>query len=291
MGEKEFFPPITWKPRDIRFFRREANFIKRIALHDCARPWYVYVETFFPAFVELIITVAIFDLEDVLRAHGEKIAAEGKSAGRRKGRHTPKIRITSRDLGIARYTLLGLRTVLIVTKPLELIGFAWLLLSAVDDFFYNWQTLLEQSDFCSQPIESGPLTRSRGPGFIGILPGGAVTPLPTVEQNRGAWATIPFDVDLPQGFFTCIWALTVIGPTNTVEDVRLQLRISGNLGPAIVEGDPINIGPHEQVDLIIIVEFFLFSAGGGGITWELAGQPIPVGIESVKGHMSVWRTG
>ena len=291
MAEDDFFPPITWKPRDIRFFRDEANFIKRIALHHCARPWYVYVETFFPTFIELVITVAIFDVEDALRAHGEKIAAEGKSKGRRKGRHTPKIRITTRDLGIARYTLLGLRTVLFVTKPLELIGFAWLLLSAVDDFFYNWMTLLEKSDFCTQPIESGPLSRSRGPGFVGILPGGQPVPLPVVEQNRGAWATNNITVDLPQGLHTCIWALTVRAPAGGVGDVRLKLRIVGNLGPSIVEGDPVDIPHRAEVDLLIIVEFFLFTGGGGSIVWELAGEAIPVGIETVKGNMSVWRSG
>lgn len=291
MAESDFFPPIEWRARDTRFFRGQSNFIKRAVLHPCARPWYVYVETFFPAFVELAITVTLFDIEDAIRSHGEKIVAEGRGGGRRRGRHAPKFRISTKELGIARYALLGLRTILIVTKPLELIGFTWLLFSAVDDFFYNWMTLLEKSDFCTQPIESGPLTRSRGPGFISILPGGAPVGLATIDQNRGAWATSQITATLPQGLFTCIWALTVIGPANGVDDVRVQLRITGNLGPSLVEMDPIDIGPGEQVDLLMIVEFFLFAAGGGSIVWEIAGQAIPVGIESVKGHMAVWRTG
>jgi hypothetical protein len=275
----------------VEFYPNTNNFIKTMISHPCARPWYVWVETFFPAVIELAFMVVLFDVEDALRAHGEKIVREGGRRPMRGGRHAPRIRQTVRETKAQKYTRLGLKTLLVVTKPIELIGFVWLLYGATDRFFYNWQTLMELSDFCTQPIVSGPMQRSRGPGFIGILPGGAVTPMTVGEQNRGSWPNNEFGVTLPQGQFTAFFALTVTAPLFGVNDVRVRLRISRITGTFFIEGDPVDLKWSEVSDLLVNADFFLPTVAGGSMTWELVGQGVPAGIFCSKGHVMAMRTG
>jgi len=167
----------------IRLFPNEVNFIKEIITHPCARPWYVYLQTFTPAVIELFFVTAFFAVHAAIRANGEK-SARGKE-GRKGKRHTPRIRVNATDKIINRFAQKGLLVLLIVTEPLEKIGFLWLLFSAVDRFFYNWQTLLDKSDFCKEPIISGPLQRSRTTGFISVIVSGSAVILGTLEQTEG----------------------------------------------------------------------------------------------------------
>jgi len=270
---------------------KTANFVNDIIFHPCARPWYVYVETFAPAFLNLLLMVSFFDLEDALRAHATFISGKAGRGGHGRKLHKMKFTRSGRETKTQRYAAKALRTLLIITSPLEAIGFAWLLYAATDEFFYDWQTLLNASTFCSQPIFSGPLQRRRGPGNIPILPGGQPTRMPIAVQDRGAWATSNISADLPQGQFTAIFALTVRGPNNRIEGVHLRFRVTGIFGTFLLDDDPISIERKEWVDLLFKADFFLFGGAGGAIVWELVGQAVPIGLESEKGRIMVVRTG
>ena len=272
-------------------FPKEANFIKSIVLHGCARPWYVYAETFLPAWLELVITVGIFDIEDAIRAHGEKIVSEGAGKRTRGGKHTQKIRVNVVETKAARYARLGLKTLLIVTKPIELIGFTWLLYSAVDQFFFNWQSMIEESDFCKQPINSGPFNASRGAGFVSILPGGSPVPMTTVDQNRATWVNTSISIELPEGLIGCLFGLTCGAPPGGITGVRIQLRITDFLRTYFFESDPVDIAPGTTEDLIISTTFFLATQFGGSVVWELKGPAVPAGIFCGKAHVIFYRKG
>lgn len=273
----------------VDFFPNEKNFIKTIIAHPCARPWYVWVETFIPAFLLLLLTVNLFDVEDAIRAHGQSIVQD-KQKGKRK-RHTPKIKVTGAGRQVTRFSQKALKTLLVVTQPLENIGFLWLLYSATDQFFFNWQTLLEKSDFCTQPIESGPMQRSRGAGFISFTVGGATIIMTNALQNRGAWANNVFSVTLPEGSFIASVSLTVKAPFSGIDPIWVGLRVVGFFGVSHFRSDPIFILPGQEASMTVSARFFLPFSGGGSMTWEVGGSTIPAGIEAVNGHVFVQRVG
>lgn len=270
-------------------FKHEANFIKRQLTHPCARPWYIWVETFLPAFIKLLITVNLFDVEDAIRSHGKKIS--GPSKGRTGKRHTPRIKTQGRLLVPERWQQRGLRTLLVVTQPLELIGLTWLIFSSVDQFFYDWQTLLDLSDFCKNPIQSGPLQVSRGPGTVSIVESFVPVIMPITDQDRASWNPGLLSVDLPEGIYSAVFALTVIGPIGGVNNVLIRLRTPGSLGADVTVSDPLALTQGEEGSLVVRHDFFYPIIGGGTLTWEVGGETIPAGIETIKGRVVAQRTG
>ena len=271
----------------IELFRKEANFIKDLITNPCARPWFVYVETFLPAFLKLMITVVLFDVEDAIRAHGESIVRDRK--GKKGKRHSPRIKAQGSPRKIDRYAMKGLKVLLVVTEPLEKIGFTWLVFSAVDQFFYDWQSLLETSGYCLTSDQLGPLTRGRGPGLVSFLEAGVPVILNNMLQNRASWPTTSLGAALPGGRFVAVFGLTVIAPQSGIPFVWIRLRTDSAFGPSITRSDVLTLAPFEQADLVVRHEFFHHLVSGGSIVWEVGGSTIPIGIETVKGHMSVFK--
>ena len=271
----------------LEFFRKEANFIKYMISHPCARPWFVYVELFIPAFIKLLITVVLFDIDDAIRAHGEGIVRDKK--GGKKKRHGTKIKTTAQQTRVQRYAQKGLKILLVVTKPTEKVGFQWLIFSAVDQFFADWQSLIEESDYCVDRGQSGPLTLQRGPGFISIVVGYVPVILNITSQDRAGWFSSTLSVDLPRGSFGAYFGLTVVGPTGGVNAVKIRLRSEGAFVTEITESDPLALEQGEEGDLVVVHNFSFPLIGGGSLTWEIGNETIPAGIESVKGFMTVFR--
>ncbi len=274
-----------------RLMPQTANFIRDIGFHGCARPWYVYVEAFAPAFIELLFTLAFLDLEDIIRMRGEAIARQGKGIRKPTLRHLRRRPIKTINRGAKRYGSKGLKVLLVVTLPLEILGFAFLLYFAVDNFYGNWQALIERSDFCKQPIESGPFTRQRTGGRVSVLPGCVGVGLPDLRQNRGGWSSTAFAVSLPQGQFRAYFGLTVTGPVGGITNVRLRFFIVGGLGGFAVEGEPVSIAAGESIGLLVNATFFLPGFAGGSLAWELCGPAVPVGLESEDGFLTISRFG
>ena len=271
--------------------RGANNFIKRIYWHNCARPWYVYVETFVPAFIKAVITISILDFNDVVRMHGERLAAGRGRGPRRRKRHFTKVPVHMKETPTQRVFRRGLKTLLIITAPLEAIGFAWLLYSAADQFWMDWSMLLEQSDFCDQPIFSGPCSRERGEGQIGILSSGDIVPLPILTQNRAGWITNAFHVELPEGYHRAFFSLSIEGAGSPLNGVFLRFFINTSLGAFRRSGSPINIGVRERVDISVDADFFIPVGGAGSIAWEIVGPSVPAGLKCFQGNFVVWRYG
>lgn len=268
-------------------FRNEANFIRTMITHPCARPWFIWVETFLPAFIKLMITVTLFDVEDAIRAHGESLA--GTKKGRKGKRHTPRIKTKGQIKPVERYYQKGLKTLLIVTEPLEKIGFTWLVFSAVDEFFYDWQTLLEQSDYCVDRGQAGPLQLKRGPGFISIVVGFIPVILNIEAQDRAGWPHDSIGAALPLGRYTCLFALTVIGPFGGAANLKIRIRTPSSFGDDVTESEALALGEGQEGSMVVSHNFNYPLIGGGTLTWEIGGETIPIGIEAVKGHMTVFR--
>lgn len=281
-GKRHFIRP---------FLPKTQNFVKDIVTHGCARPWYVYVETFAPAFIIFLITVAFLQLDDLIRMRGESLVRKGGSRKGIKGRHIRFVRAPVRETKAQRFTRTGLKTLLILTTPAEIAGFAYLLYSAGDKFFGNWQALLEQSSFCEQPIESGPLTKDQPNARQSILPGGAAVFLNRVRQNRANWTHTAINADIPQGFITAIFALTIKGALGGLTDVFVRFRVVRGPFATFFDGDKTNIAQDEWADLMVKADFFLPGIAGGVVGWELVGPAVPIGVETKEAFATFQRTG
>ena len=271
--------------------RGANNFLKQVLVNDCARPWYVYVETFVPAFIELLITVHFFDLEDLMRARAQFVAGTPGSGPKRGMKHTRKQRAKVTATRPQRAFRAGLRTLLVITAPLEALGFAYLLYFASDRFWQNWTSLIMKSEFCLQPINAGPVSRSRGAGTIGILTSCDATPMPVLEQNRPGWGTNAFHVELPEGWYVATWALTVEPVGSGSGTMRLRFFINSSLGPFWMDGETAPFAKAQKVDLMIHARFFIPVGGGGSIAWCLQGPSVPAGITCYGGDFTISRVG
>jgi len=266
-------------------FPKAQNFVADIVVHGCARPWFIYVTTFVPAFLQLFLTITILDLEDLLRDYAKQITRPRAGSGRQTThRYKPSLRQDLRTTN--RWSQKGLKTLLIVTEPLEIIGFAWLLYGASERFFYNWQSALEKSVFCEDSGQAGPFQRSRPPGGnLVINQTGAAVPCVSLDQNRSEWSNTVIRVDLPRGQYTAIFSVSIAGPLGGITGVRAQMRLTGSLGPTVVQGGSGDLDWMEQGDFIVSADFTLFI--GGSAVWELAGPAVPVGVESFGAHVIV----
>ena len=272
-------------PTGLGFFPKAENFAHEIVVHGCARPWFVYVETFVPAFLKLVLTITFLDLEDILRDFAKIEARQKLTSGGRGYGHRYKPTVSQQATRMQRYSQKGLKTLLIVTEPLEIIGFAWLLYAAGDQFFYDWQLLLERSVFCSDSGVGGPFQRSRpGGSNIGVLPEGVITPLPTFEQNRAEWTNTSISVSLPFGSYRAFFTVTVHGPNGGISGVQAQLRLPFGSG-LFIRSEPADIAEGQTATLLAEGEFFV--AIGGNLVWELKGPAVPVGLLCDGGHVIV----
>jgi len=261
-------------------FPKAANFVSFLAEHPCARPWWVYVETFIPAFLQLFITIATLDAEDILREFAKGKAYEQVVGSRGGSGHTRKPQLQAKPTGAQTFTQKGLKTLLIITEPLEIIGFIWLLAGATEQFFYNWQSMLMQSTFCENPIRTGPFMRSRQPGlFIGILPEGSATPLPDLNQDRAGWGSGGFSVDLPPGNYTGIYACSIQAPPGGLSGVHTRIRIANGILNSLCDGPDSSLAAGEVGDFLVQCNFNIFDLpGGGSMGWELVGPAVPAGV-------------
>ena len=273
----------------VEIYPGTRNFIKRQIQSSCATPWYIWVETFFPAFIKLVLVVSLLDINDAIRARGKKITAGHKMrSGRGRGKKR-QIRIFGAKIEIERWQQKGLRTLLVVTQPLEFVGLAWLLYAATDNFFYDWQTLLEDSGYCEKPQAAGPLTLTRDGGFISIVEGGIPVILNAEIQNRATWPHSQLSVALPFGRYTAVFALTVIGPLFGASGIWIQLRSSFLGFDEISRSELLTVGQGAAGDLTVSHDFAYATIAGGALTWEIGGVSIPIGIDTRKGFMSVFK--
>jgi len=273
----------------LELFRKQANFIKTFLVHPCARPWYIWVQTFVPSFIKLLITVNLFDIEDLIRGHGEDIVREKGGRGGKK--HTPRIKTQGQPTRADRWSQKGLKTLLVVTSPLEKIGFTWLIFSAVDQFFYDWQTLLELSDFCNSPIESGPLQLSRGPGFVSIVIGFIPVILNIEPQNRAGWPHSTLSANVPEGVYQASFSLKVFGPVGGASNLKIRIRTPGAFGDDVTESEALQLDAGQEGAMSVSHSFWYPLIGGGAVTWEVGGETIPIGIETNGGHFTCQRSG
>ena len=271
-------------PRTVKL-PKSRNFAQDIVYHGCARPWYVYVEAFIPAFIELLITIWIVDLDDIVRAYGEYQAGtrgSGKRKHFRRGGQTVSVDVPT---AAERWSLKGLQHVIRVTAPLEAFGFGFLLLGAADQFFGRWQSLIEESSFCTAPLGTGPFSRRGVSGPLIISPTGQGFGYPELEQNRGAWGNTAFSVSIPNGNVFMFATLKGTAGQAGLSNAALRLTVQRGVFTDTFDSEFLSAGPNEPLEFIVKARFRVPLGVIGQIEWSMVGDGQIGGVIAENGSV------
>jgi len=266
-----------------------ANFMETMTYDKCSRPFWVYAVTGGAAFLELLWWVGFLDIEDLVRQIGFQESASDLGRARRRRRHGG-IKLPRPSGGsVKTYSALGVRTLLIATIPLEIIGFTWLLYNRTDAFFYRWTSLMENI-----ACDGEPTTLMRTNSEFGVFPnvGGGAISLPTVLADTPIYSDGSFGTGVPFGIYEVSLALEIKGLTPVGgADYSAGILTTGALGVSLRTGTGVTIKAGQGGTTIFsgTIVFPLFT--GGTIGWVLVGPSVPVGVSVTECHMVITQKG
>lgn len=270
------------------FLPGPTNFINDALYGNCQRPMYIYVLTAIPCFIDAVLMLRWFDFEDIVRARASTIAEGGGRKPKGPG-HTRTKRVSPmKGTGDKRGYKMGLHHLLIITQPLEKIGFALLLYGVVNKFYFDWMMYLDDADACINPSFFGPFIRRVEDGHCFPSTSGNTLQLPTIVSNPANWSSNTGRVDVPIGRYRIVWAATVIGPNNGAS-YSLQIRVNRGLGILQRQSDPVYCAPDTETDIIVTADVICPLVTGGRIVWAIAGPAIPVGLQVKQADVYVQR--
>lgn len=137
----------------------KVNYVIDSWAHPCEAPWYIYVETLWPAALEAFLVLITFGWDDILRGYW-KPRGLGRRTGKRKrkwARRIPRFpelgeligsKIPTADIVKGRKWGAGGKTLWRIDTLLQKGLFWWLVVDVTVDFAYNWTTLLYETSWC-----------------------------------------------------------------------------------------------------------------------------------------------
>lgn len=269
------------------FAPQAANFMKNLVFHPCSVPFTIWVETVVPAFIWMVITVNLWDANDIIRNSGEAITQDKTKGGRKGKTHLIKYAMNGKDGNVQGKAQLGLQGVLKLTAPLERIGYTMLLYFATEQFFYNMNSALYDFEFCGRPPSEGPYQANTIEN--GVTSTGTVQTLflPIVTQNRGNWPAGAAFVSLVFGRYDVLIELTYNNDFQgdmTVE-VGFTLEQAGLL--EFNWSQEIVIKPGQDGTVILHKNIRISAFTGGVLRWTRRSTARPVGILIKEGSVTV----
>lgn len=224
---------------------RQLNYLKEFWFDPCDAPFTVYARAFFPAALQALITWYTPDLTNILfnatrpvkalnkRRSGRKGVGGSKSGRPPRGRRVfnplafdqdefigKKIGATTnfqnRSIGGLEWRLWQIYGIL------ERIGLWVLVINLVADFFYQWMSLAEKSEYC-QAQRSYIVVRRRPLMFQFHTTGWLEMTAPIVEKQRGLISGTS-SVQVPAGMWLNVSAGGTARPTSD-RPIRYDIRI------------------------------------------------------------------
>lgn len=262
--------------------RGAANFVRRVLDDPCEINYWIYLETFLPAFMKLWLSLTLVDLEDLVRDNAYRQLDDRRGRGLRGLRHGARGLRGGRDPSVNRYTERGLRTLLVLTEPLEKLGFAMLAYYATDRFFFEWSMLLDNRICDERARGAGFQARDSAQGFFPNPNLGAVACTENQISYGGA-SVSAFGGSVPNGRYTIIFAISIDSDTpSTPQDYAAVISVIGNIGPSEFVGTTASLGRGQSGDLMVVADIVVLGLGGAAISWGVRGPAVPVGMDSTK---------
>lgn len=286
----------------IRLFEGQANFIKTLRFHPCAEPFPILIETFFPCALQLAIDLYMLDSMDMLRERFRSYPQKGiapnfrrarRHSFKKQGKAGPLSRKQVKAVPFVAKPLVASFTkwLLLVTDPLEKIGFAMLFYNSVDQFFMNWSSLLIRRGYCELPALTGPLSLLGNAGSQVWSDTGNPVSCPNILQNRAGWSHSNTAAVLPPGTYVVVFTAE-IKTTGTTYIDGLFLTIKEGFFPiaaAKEDGEKVTVGPDEWVPVsvtkVIGSPTFLLN----DVWWE-ATSTTPLAITQIRNaRVIIWQ--
>lgn len=187
-------------PGDPGYFDK-VNYVIDSWAHPCEAPWYIYIETLWPAALEAFLVLITFGWDDVLRGFWRPRGLgrrTGKRKGKWRGRKIPRFpeigdligsNLPGADQVKGRKWGSGGKTLWRIDTALQKTMFWWLVADVTIDFAYNWTSLLYATTWC-QDSDHGRFS-SHG--------------LPSALKGSG-WRLMSFET-IDYRFGDCFWVV------------------------------------------------------------------------------------
>lgn len=272
------------------FLGGPMNFVQSFLANPCARPFYIYVVTFVPAFFDAWLMVRLLDFDDIVRSRGSYLGRKGYSPTGRGKKHTAKARGKAPPQNREKYARAGIKHLITFTQPLENLGLALLMYGAVNRFYYDWQYYLDLSESCIDGGFAGPLVRTTDGDRVFPNASGNAIRLENLVQNAGNWGTNQFGCSPPIGRYDVILAATVKGPGGGAS-YRVKLSVFGGSVEDGGDSESVYCAPGSETDLLAKWSvFFASTTQLRSIGWLIAGPGVPVGLEVTKARVIISRS-
>jgi len=289
--------PHVWqkKQHERRVYPSAQNFVKYIAFNHCADPFPLLVETFIPAFLQLWVSLSIWDLEDValerLRSYPRYspsgTAKRGSNHLSRKGTKTEPLhrRVLAGYEGVKHPYAKTLTTFLFyLTGPLEKIGFAMLLYGASDRFFYNWTYLLKQRRYCTSDPNAGPFQRKLSSDVVLFNMGESPLALPDLIQNRAGWTNSAFNITVPG---TRRYQVILTGEFRSFADTLpgciLRINFTAlSITWLVADSEPTELNSRDFTPMMVQAQFDASLLVNVNIDWMTFNPLAPVGVADAR---------
>lgn len=275
-------------PLDGGFAPNTTNFISKLIFHPCSIPFQVYVETFIPIFIDLVLFITIPTFDDIIRERGEGIARDPIRGGGKRRRHIALNILPEPEGRAQRAAQQGLKTVLRVTGPLETIGYAFLLYAGVERFYYQWHSALYGFEHCGKPPSEGPYQAHSDLQGLPINPAGLPLFMNVVDQNRASWPASNQILDVPRGHYQVTLEATFTNRAINTANIGLEIRQIGAIPYDITDSGPIPFEAKQTGSIVISAHLFFPLLTGGRLQWTYYGDAVPVGVTIESCSVSVY---
>jgi len=156
----------------------QANAIIKYFENPCDAPWAIYFETALPALGSAILVLLDFGFDDVVRGalrprglRKNRHMRRGRR-GRRGGAGIPEIgeligaALPGAKTAKGRFVTQGVKNLWLVDGVIQRILWWWLVADVSINFFYNWTSAIQESEFCSAQGVGAALYKSQDDDFI-----------------------------------------------------------------------------------------------------------------------------
>jgi len=266
-----------------------ANMITKLVFHECSVPFQVYVETFLPCFIQMVITIVSWDISDIIRNSAESIVEQPlKGASKRKG-HIKRVLMSPTASPEAQKGSRALGAVLKWTEPLERIGYVMLLYHATEQFSRSWMTMLYNFEHCGKPESEGPFQAHCEAKFDGATGTPVLLSLPIVDQNRANWAHGLSNCALPFGNFSVTLEATFENIANNEAYFSVGFFAGLTTGILPYQSEKITIGPGQTGTVTLHREIYAPLLTGTDLIWWTECQPVPIGQRILSASISIFQ--
>lgn len=273
----------------VRFLPGTQNFVTRMMYSNCQVPFYIYVETALPAALKAAMLLSIPQWDDLARDRASALA-RGPTKRGGPGHSKPRVRSrTPANGGMTKRYAQGLKALLVLTAPLEIIGFGLLLYGAVDGFFYDWMAYLDDADACQSSDFYQPFIRKSDGGAMLPNPEGGALFLPDVVANPRAWLTTQIGVEVPIGTYRVVVAAKIVGPGGGETEYSIGCLVSGAVNGGNLKGTPQKVTSGSEVSLVESFDLHFPFVTGGNIGWQISGPSVPVGLTIIEADVYIQR--